>query len=245
MLFGDGACAKIKEELLNNFNLHTIVRLPNGVFEPYTKIPTNILFFDCSGQTDEIWYYELPLPEGRKTYTKTKPIQDEDFAECVAWWKNREDNKQAYKYNFRESYNQAIKEATLHWNAAKKAEEMASKFVKTVKELAEKIQYLQNSILDFSPPKDVEQIKNQIQVVKDDVKQAQTDEQSQREIAKDEKAKGDAIYWAIYNLDRKNPNNQQNFEHLPPEQLVADILEKDKRVAEIMVEIRQLLAGAK
>lgn len=245
VLFGDNTCAKIKEDLLNNFNLHTIVRLPNGVFAPYTNIPTNLLFFERSGQTDEIWYYELPLPEGRKTYTKTKPIQDEDFAECVAWWKNREENKQAYKYNFREAYNQAIKEATLHWNAAKKAEETANQLAKTVKELAEKIQGLQNSILDFSPAKDIAQIKKQIQEVKDEAKQAQTNEQTQREIAKDDKAKGDAIYWTIYNLDRKNPNGQKDFEHLPPEQLVADILEKDRRVAEIMVEIQQFLRDVK
>ncbi|WP_251955738.1 HsdM family class I SAM-dependent methyltransferase [Nostoc commune] len=178
VLFGDNTCAKLKEDLLKDFNLHTIVRLPNGVFAPYTGIPTNLLFFDRSGQTDEIWYYELPLPEGRKTYTKTKPIQDEDFAECVAWWKNREENGQAYKYNFREAYKQAIKEATPHWDAAKKAEETANQLVKTVKELAEKIQSLHNSILDFSPSKDIARIKNQILVVKDEVKHAQTEERT-------------------------------------------------------------------
>ncbi len=70
-LFGDGVCARIKEELLKEFNLHTIVRLPNGVFAPYTSIPTNLLFFDRSGPTKEVWYYEQPLPEGRKNYTKT------------------------------------------------------------------------------------------------------------------------------------------------------------------------------
>jgi type I restriction enzyme M protein len=70
-LFGDGVCARIKEEMLKDFNLHTIVRLPNGVFAPYTSIPTNLLFFDRSGPTKEIWYYQLPLPEGRKQYTKT------------------------------------------------------------------------------------------------------------------------------------------------------------------------------
>jgi len=68
-LFGDGVSARIKEELLKEFNLHTIVRLPNGVFAPYTSIPTNILFFDRSGPTREVWYYEQPLPEGRKNYT--------------------------------------------------------------------------------------------------------------------------------------------------------------------------------
>ena len=89
-LFGDGVCARIKEELLKEFNLHTIVRLPNGVFAPYTSIPTNLLFFDRSGPTKDVWYYEQPLPEGRKNYTKTQPIQFEEFADCLAWWNKRE-----------------------------------------------------------------------------------------------------------------------------------------------------------
>lgn len=96
-LFGDGVCARIKEELLKEFNLHTIVRLPNGVFSPYTSIPTNLLFFDRTGPTKEVWYYEQPLPEDRKNYTKTKPIQFEEFRACLEWWKNREENDRAWK----------------------------------------------------------------------------------------------------------------------------------------------------
>lgn len=240
VLFGDGVCAKIKEELLNNFNLHTIVRLPNGVFAPYTSIPTNLLFFDRSGQTNEIWYYELPLPEGRKTYTKTKPIQDEEFADCLVWWKNRQENQSAWKYNFREAYNQAIKDATPHWEAAKEAEATANQLAKTAKELAEKI----NSKATFNELPLLQEItdKNKIYELKDKLIAVQEEEKKQREIAKSEQAKGDAIYWAIYNIDCKNPNSQQDFEHLPPEHLVADILEKDRRVAEIMVEIKQILA---
>jgi type I restriction enzyme M protein len=95
-LFGDGVCARIKEELLKEFNLHTIVRLPNGVFAPYTSIPTNLLFFDRSGPTNEIWYYEQPLPETRKTYTKTQPMRFEEFEECLSWWKKREVNERAW-----------------------------------------------------------------------------------------------------------------------------------------------------
>ena len=96
-LFGDGVCARIKEELLKEFNLHTIVRLPNGVFAPYTSIPTNILFFERSGPTREVWYYEQPLPEGRKNYTKTAPIQFEEFAPLIAWWNKREENGRAWR----------------------------------------------------------------------------------------------------------------------------------------------------
>ena len=96
-LFGDGVCARIKQELLKEFNLHTIIRLPNGVFAPYTNIPTNILFFDRSGPTQDVWYYEQPLPEGKKNYTKTAPIQFEEFTGCIAWWNKREENDRAWK----------------------------------------------------------------------------------------------------------------------------------------------------
>jgi type I restriction enzyme M protein len=96
-LFGDGVSARIKEELLKEFNLHTVIRLPKGVFSPYADIPTNLLFFDRTGPTIEIWYYEHPLPEGRKTYTKTNPIRFDEFEACVAWWNNREENERAWK----------------------------------------------------------------------------------------------------------------------------------------------------
>ena len=96
-LFGDGVCARIKEELLKDFNLHTIVRLPNGVFAPYTGIPTNLLFFDRSGPTREVWYYEQPLPDGRKNYTKTAPIQFEEFAPLISWWSKRKESDLAWK----------------------------------------------------------------------------------------------------------------------------------------------------
>src|SRR5438445_492114 len=97
VLSGDGVCARVKEQLLKEFNLHTIVRLPNGVFSPYTPIPTNLLFFKRPGPTSTIWYYELPLPDGRKNYTKTKPLRVEEFADCISWWIKREQNAQAWQ----------------------------------------------------------------------------------------------------------------------------------------------------
>ena len=92
-LFGEGAKTRIKEKLLSEFNLHTIVRLPNGVFSPYTGIRTNLLFFEKGKSTKEIWYFEHPYPEGYKTYNKTKPIQIEEFDLERKWWENREDEK--------------------------------------------------------------------------------------------------------------------------------------------------------
>jgi len=97
VLFGDGIAARIKEELLREFDLHTIVRLPNGVFAPYTDIPSNLVFFDRGGPTQTIWYYELPLPEGRKKYSKTAPIQFEELAPVVDWWAVREDGPHSWQ----------------------------------------------------------------------------------------------------------------------------------------------------
>lgn len=150
-LFGDGVCARIKEELLKDFNLYTIVRLPNGVFAPYTLIPTNIMFFERSGPTKDIWYYEQPLPEGRKSYTKTKPMQFEEFEDCIKWWNKRKGNERAWRV---------------------KAEDVIAN---------------------------------------------------------------------NYNLDIKNPNAKEEFEHMPPEQLVEDILKKEQRITEIMADIKQIL----
>jgi type I restriction enzyme M protein len=153
-LFGGGVAARIKEELLKEFNLHTIVRLPNGVFAPYTSIPTNVLFFDRSGPTREVWYYEQPLPEGRKQYTKTQPIQFEELNDCLAWWKERQENERAWK----------VPAAEILANGC--------------------------------------------------------------------------------NLDLKNPHAKQDLEHLPPEELAESILQKELRIAEIMREIKGMLAGA-
>ena len=150
-LFGDGICARIKEELLREFNLHTIVRLPNGIFAPYTNILTNVIFFDRSGPTKEIWYYQQPPPDGRKNYTKTTPIQFEEFALLLAWWSKREENEFAWTVPAAE--------------------------------------ILANSC----------------------------------------------------NLDRKNPRAKQDVAHLPPDQLAAGILEKERRIAEILREIYDLL----
>lgn len=158
VLFGDGVAARIKEELLKEFNLHTIVRLPNGVFAPYTSIPTNLLFFDRSGPTKEIWYYEQPLPEGRKTYTKTQPMRFEEFEGCLKWWKKQEENEHAWKVSAKD-------------------------------------------VLKY-------------------------DEQ------------GNLL---SVNLDIKNPHAKEDITHLPPEQLVESILQKEQRIGEIMAEIKELL----
>jgi type I restriction enzyme M protein len=88
-LFDTGVGARVKRDLMERFNLHTVVRLPNGVFSPYTPIPSNVLFFE-RGKQGPVWFYELTPPEGRKNYTKTKPMRFEEFGECQAWWGGNE-----------------------------------------------------------------------------------------------------------------------------------------------------------
>ena len=86
LLFGEGVKTRLKETLLSECNLHTIVRLPNSVFKPYASIGTNLLFFEKGMPTAGIWFYEQLVPEGQKAYSMTKPIRIEHFASCVEWW---------------------------------------------------------------------------------------------------------------------------------------------------------------
>nr|HPZ63780.1 N-6 DNA methylase [Halanaerobiales bacterium] len=105
----------IKKKLLSEFNLHTIVRLPNGVFAPYTSISTNVLFFDKSKPTEKIDYYQVPLPEGLKNgFTKTRPLKTEHLQGVKDWWHNRDkEDKNAYSVTVEEieesNYNLDIK----------------------------------------------------------------------------------------------------------------------------------------
>ena len=112
-LFGEGVKTRIKEKLLEECNLHTIVRLPNGVFNPYTGIKTNLLFFTKGEKTKDIWFYEHPYPPGYKSYNKTKPIRIEEFGPEKKWWKKRKESELAWKVSVKEiianNYNLDIK----------------------------------------------------------------------------------------------------------------------------------------
>jgi type I restriction enzyme M protein len=96
-LTGDGVKQRIRQHFLENCNLHTIVRLPNSVFQPYASVATNLLFFEKDKPTKEVWYWEHRLPEGVKAYSKTKPIRESEFDNLKKWWKKRKENEQAWK----------------------------------------------------------------------------------------------------------------------------------------------------
>lgn len=108
-LFGEGVKTAIKKKLLQDCNLHTIVRLPQGVFNPYAGVNTNLLFFTKGQPTKEVWYYQLPLPDGLKQYTKNRGITHAEFEPIRKWWHNRKPNDNAWKVSIKEiearSYN--------------------------------------------------------------------------------------------------------------------------------------------
>ncbi|WP_043769198.1 type I restriction-modification system subunit M [Algiphilus aromaticivorans] len=117
-LFGEGVKTRLKEHLMEECNLHTIVRLPNSVFRPYASIGTNLLFFEKGAPTTETWYWEHQVPEGQKAYSMTKPIRLEHLDDCVKWWggpkrEGREEGPRAWKVSAEEirarNYNLDIK----------------------------------------------------------------------------------------------------------------------------------------
>lgn len=96
-LFGEGVKTRTKEKLLEECNLHTVVRLPKGVFNPYTGIKTNLLFFTKGDPTTDVWFYEHPYPDGAKSYSKTKPMRITEFEPEKRWWKKRRETDFAWK----------------------------------------------------------------------------------------------------------------------------------------------------
>lgn len=112
-LTGDGVKARIRQHWLEQCNLHTIVRLPNSVFQPYASVATNLLFFTKGKPTQEVWYWQHQLPEGVKAYSKTKPIQKTEFEHLKAWWHQRVENAQAWRVSIEDlqanNYNLDIK----------------------------------------------------------------------------------------------------------------------------------------
>ena len=96
-LTGDGLKQRVRQKLLEDCNLHTIIRLPNSVFQPYATVATNLLFFTKGSPTKEVWYYEHRLPDGQKAYNKTKPIQAKEFDPIKSWWTDRKESDVAWK----------------------------------------------------------------------------------------------------------------------------------------------------
>ncbi|WP_031433256.1 type I restriction-modification system subunit M [Methylomarinum vadi] len=216
-MFGDGVKGKLKELLLRECQLHTIVRLPKGVFAPYTTIKTNLLFFTRKGvardgseqfATDAIWFYEHPYPEGYKSYSKTKPIRLEEFDAEKAWWgsedngfADRQENEFAWKVDFKSKREEAVAAARPHWDKAENLNNEAGKLDNEARGLRESLKGTKDS-------DGREQVNAQIA-------ELQGRAESLRLQARDAQAAGDRLYWPIYNLDIKNPNAPEEESHDP------------------------------
>jgi len=158
-LFGEGVKTRIKEKLLSECNLHTIVRLPNGVFNPYTGIKTNLLFFTKGQPTKDVWYYEHPYPKGAKSYNKGKPIRIEEFALEKKWWgepdKNgrysgRAESEQAWRVSIEEvkanGYNLDLKNPHNADTGPGKVEDLLPEYESLLERISETRNHLKREI---------------------------------------------------------------------------------------------------
>ena len=139
-LTGDGVKQRVREKLLTDCNLHTIIRLPNSVFQPYATVATNLLFFNKGEPTKEVWYYEHRLPEGQKAYSKTRPIQLKEFDPIKKWWNNRKEGELSWKVDIQtiidRNYDLDIKNPTkqeeeIIYNSAELMEMLEKSFSKS------------------------------------------------------------------------------------------------------------------
>jgi type I restriction enzyme M protein len=139
-LFGEGVKTKIKKKMLEEFNLHTIVRLPKSVFAPYTSIASNVLFLTKGEPTKNIWYFEHKLPEGVKAYNKTKPMRLEEFDTERDWWKKRQESEQSWKVSAAEiaqnNYNLDIKNPNVPLVVHDDPDELLHQFKVAMQEVA-------------------------------------------------------------------------------------------------------------
>jgi type I restriction enzyme M protein len=216
-LFGEGIKATLKKLLLRDCNLHTIVRLPKGVFAPYTTIKTNLLFFTKRAMVDDgtehfhtetIWYYEHPYPSGYKSYSKTKPIRFEEFKPEQDWWgteandfADRVENAFAWKVDFKTRREQAEAAAQPHWDRAERLSNEAVALDNRIRELRDSIKGVSNAKQRRSAENEIEMLRPQVEGL--------------RLQARDAQVAGDRLYWPIYNLDLKNPNAPEEESHDP------------------------------
>ena len=202
-LAGDGIKARIREMLLRNCKLHTIIRLPNSVFKPYASVATNLLFFERISNpseeqeefaTNEIWYYEHQLPEGSKGYSMTYPIKLSEFDTVKYWWSNRIESEFSWKISLHEIIEKASENAKPHYDKAKNLKRESYS-------LKEKISNEKTLLKDIDKNQTSKIEKQQEQIKKLEIELQDIDNKNRIE-----KQIADSIYYNAFNLDIKNPN---------------------------------------
>jgi type I restriction enzyme M protein len=221
-LFGDGVCAVIKEEMLKEFRLHTIVRLPQGVFAPYTDIPANLLFFERGGPTDTIWYYELPLPEGARIQ-QDRAAAVRRVRPALAWWNAREEGPHAWKVDFPPSAPPS--RPPRRTGSGRGRAQCRHRLGKPIRESGARRQAATNGAGRAARCGCV--------TSRPSSKPTRPPRLAQ--------AEGDALYWPIYNLDIKNPNAKAGLEHADPKDLIAAMRSHEAEVMRLLGEIEALV----
>ena len=234
-LFGEGVKTKLKKMLTEECNLHTIVRLPNGVFNPYTGIKTNILFFTKGQPTKDIWFYEHPYPEGVKNYSKTKPMKFEEFQTEIDWWGNESDgfasrveNDHAWKVDFSSKRKTAEKDAKPHWDKATVLLGEVSALEPNLKVLRAELKAASDELKPDNLKK-VEALETKINNLRRDANNSQQ--------------AGDSIFNAIFNFDIKNPFVDQVIDY-DPNKLLADYAKQQQSIDTLRSQLKDVLGAA-
>jgi len=233
-LFGEGVKTKIKELLTKECNLHTIVRLPNGVFNPYTGIKTNILFFTKGKPTETIWYYQHPYPAGVKNYNKTKPMQFAEFQAEMDWWGNEADgfakrveNKHAWKIDFKAKREEAETRAKPYWDKAN--------YLKTqISQEKQNLTILKNRLKEEDANKADIHLKIKTLTKAINTKQIEAHHQQKS---------GDELFFVIFNFDIKNPHIDEAICH-DPEELLADYSKQQADIQALRNQLKGILSSA-
>lgn len=225
-LFADGIAARIKEQMLQDFNLHTVIRLSEGVFAPYTDIPANLLFFEQGEPTQDIWYFDMPTPEGRKKYSKTKPMLPEEFDELREWWDDRKETELAWKVDFASILEEKTTEAQPFWNQAQTAKTKSEKLKDQTDQQKKDVKKLEG--------KEKEALQKEIRSNETKIRTLDTEE-------KENQSKGDTIYYAAFNLDIKNPNKKDEFEYKSPNLIIDSIIQREQKMLSLYSEIQELI----
>lgn len=223
-LTGDGVKQRIRQKLLEDCNLHTIIRLPNSVFQPYASVATNLLFFTKGEPTKTIWYYEHKLPKGYKAYSKTKPIQLTEFDDLKQWWNKRERNEQAWQVDIATIIKKAKQDATPYWDKADKKNKQLIKLKSQLKELKQKIK--NNPKIDR----------------KKELRQLEKENSELETLINENQKAGDNLYYTAFNLDIKNPHQPEEEKQYSSAELLDMLHQSFAKGDELLKKLRKELA---
>lgn len=240
-LFGEGVKTRLKESLMEECNLHTIVRLPNSVFRPYASIGTNLLFFEKGEPTKDIWFYEHQVPEGQKAYSMTKPIRLEHLQGCMDWWggakrEGREETPQAWRVDIRAIIDDARAKAQPHWDKAEREARREADLRRRVADATIEMKALEAGVGSRAAQREVTALHKKIMAWREDAAQA-------GQASRQERSSGDAIYSAAFNLDIKNPHTVAD-DHGDPEILLAALDAAEAQAATLRDQLKAILAEA-